>query len=107
MQIVDRTFYRNLNWYLRTLLLVFRNEDDALLTSFNVYMQIVVSQALEAGFLQAITQEKGTQFRVISIIRCNYKNFKNNNTVVSDLNVLFEEHLIGSSYVSQKLPTFD
>ena len=60
MLIVKQNF--NINCYLINLFLVFRNEDDALLTSFNVYMQIVVSQALEAGFLQAITQEKGMQF---------------------------------------------
>ncbi len=35
--------------------------EDPLVTAFNVYMQIVVSQALEPGFLSAIREEKGTQ----------------------------------------------
>ena len=35
-------------------------EEDELMPSFNIYMQILISQALEPGFLAAINEEKGT-----------------------------------------------
>ena len=34
-------------------------EEDELMPFFNIYMQILISQALEPGFLAAINEEKG------------------------------------------------
>ncbi len=34
-------------------------EEQPLMQAFNVYIQILVSQALEPGFLTAVTKEKG------------------------------------------------
>ena len=35
------------------------NDDDPLMDSFNIYMQILISQALESGFLAAIREANG------------------------------------------------
>lgn len=43
-------------------------EDEELMPSFNIYMQILISQALEPGFLAAINEERGQYSPSVTII---------------------------------------
>ena len=37
-------------------------EDDPLVQKFTIYVQVLISQAMEPGFLRAVTEEKGTLY---------------------------------------------